>query len=96
LAATSNSGVVDQGTIGLAGLPRDRNGVVGDEHPARVGGEPETERRSEPPAVVEVPCGAPVVHHGCPRAVAGLHQVNDIEVVVVVLELDHHVEVEYE
>jgi hypothetical protein len=34
------------------------------------------------------------VRHGCPHAIAGLHQVNGVEVAVVVLELDHHIEVE--
>jgi hypothetical protein len=94
LAAASNSGVVDQGTVGLAELPCDRNGVVGGEHPAGVGGEPETERRSEPPAVVEAPRGAPVVRHGCPLSVVSQHQVDGVEVAVSILELDQHVEVE--
>jgi len=94
LHAIHFSGVVDQGTVGLAGLPRGRDGVVGDEHPAGVGGEPEPERRSESPAVVEAPRRAPVVRHGCPHAAAGLHQVDGLEVAVVVLELDQHVEVE--
>jgi len=92
--AAAKSGVVDQGTVGLAGRPRGRDGVAGDEHPAGVGGEPEPERRSEPPAVVEAPRCAPVVRHGRPHAAAGLHQVDGAEVAVVVLELDEHVEVE--
>jgi hypothetical protein len=87
------SGVVDQGAVGLAGLPRGRDGVVGDEHPAGVGGEPEPERRFELPAVVEAPRGAPVVRHRSPDAAAGLHEVHGAEVAVVVLELDEHVEV---
>ena len=90
------SGVVDEGAVRLPGLPRGGNGVVGDEHPAGVGGEPEREGRPQRLAGVGVvaPQRAPVLHHRRPGAAPGLHQVDGAEVAVAVLELHQHLQVE--
>jgi hypothetical protein len=95
-AAVHQSGVVHQGAVRGPGVPAGGDDVVGDEHPAGVGGQPEREGRLQRLAGVGVvaPERAPVLHHRGPRAAPGLHEVDGAEVAVAVLELDEHLQVE--